>query len=117
MDSVHEGRTASDLEKEIFLARVQVQCFSCQTQLDFEDKVGFRSECSQCMADVHVCKNCEFYDPKVYNECRETSADVIREKERSNYCEFFKPRPLAGAKETTSKDDLKAAAEALFRKR
>ena len=68
-----------------------------------------------CHADAHVCKNCEFYDPKVYNECRETSADVVREKERANFCDYFKPRS-SGASSGKSAADLKAAAEALFKK-
>jgi hypothetical protein len=94
---------------------MEIFCFSCKKSNSFQDKVGFRDECMHCRADLHACKNCEFYDAKAYNECRETSADVVREKERANYCDFFSPR-----KENFSVDDqkakLKAAAEALFKK-
>lgn len=90
-------------------------CFSCQTELQFSDKVGFREECPTCRSDVHVCKNCDFFDPKVYNECRETSAEVVRERDRANYCEYFQPK--VGSQGGLSKaDQLKAAAEALFKK-
>lgn len=93
---------------------MEVICFSCKRQINVPDKVGFRQECD-CGEDLHVCKNCKFYDPKVYNECRETSAEVIREKERANYCEYFQPGGDA-AGEAKKKDDLRAAAEALFKK-
>ena len=92
---------------------MEVICFSCRKSLKLADKVGFRQECD-CGADLNVCKNCEFYDPKVYNECRETSAEVVREKERANYCEYFQPGNKAAADK--KKDDLMAAANALFKK-
>lgn len=91
-----------------------VVCFSCGKTLTFPEKVGLREECPFCRADVHVCKNCEFYDPKVYNECREPQAERVAEKERSNRCEYFRPR--AGASEQDKAAQLKAAAEALFKK-
>ena len=77
--------------------------------------VGRRDECPFCRSDMHVCKNCEHYDVKVYNECRETQADVVREKDRANYCDYFTPR--TGASGAVDKSAaLKAAAEALFKK-
>lgn len=79
------------------------------------DKVGFREECLSCRADVHCCKNCDFYDPKSYNECRETSADVVRDKDRANHCDFFRPN-LQGKEKINQADAMKAAAEALFKK-
>ncbi len=33
---------------------------------------------------------CQFYDVKAYNECRESSADRIVDKEKANFCEYFK---------------------------
>lgn len=90
-----------------------VSCFSCKTITETE-RVGFREECEKCGADLHVCKNCEFYDETAYNECKEPSADRIVEKERSNLCDFFSPSGTAGGSEN-KKDDLMAAAEALFK--
>ena len=82
--------------------------------MSFADRVGFREECEQCSADLHVCKNCRFYDESAYNECRESSADVVREKERANYCDYFEPGE--GSYKSSNKDDLLAQAEALFMK-
>ncbi|QDK45592.1 hypothetical protein DOM22_10750 [Bdellovibrio sp. ZAP7] len=92
---------------------VQLFCFSCKKEMSFAGNIGRREECPHCRADVHVCKNCDFYDPKVYNECRETSADVVREKDRANFCDYFTPRK-GGAGQEDQAAKLKAAAEALF---
>lgn len=94
---------------------MQVICHSCQNVTSFQNNLGFREECIKCRNDLHVCKNCEFYDPKAYNECRETSADVVREKDRANYCEYFSPRKN-GNSAGDEKARAKAAAEALFKK-
>lgn len=95
---------------------VEVHCFSCGKLLSFPDRIGLREECGSCHADVHVCKNCQFYDPKVYNECREPQADAVREKDRSNRCEYFQPGSGKGGGERDKAAALKAAAEALFKK-
>lgn len=92
-----------------------VICFKCGKPNPILGKVGRRDECFSCRQDLHCCKNCQFYDPKAYNECREPSADVVQEKERANFCDYFQP---GGGKPTgKSKEDLLAAAEALFKKK
>ncbi|OFZ29644.1 MAG: hypothetical protein A2622_10485 [Bdellovibrionales bacterium RIFCSPHIGHO2_01_FULL_40_29] len=94
---------------------MKVTCFHCKKTSTFESKIGFREECSHCRSDLHVCKNCEFYDPKVYNECRETAADIVRDKERSQFCDFFSPHQNENSV-TDKAAQLRAAAEALFKK-
>lgn len=94
---------------------MDVFCFSCKKISTVPGKLGFRDECDSCRADLHVCKNCEFYDPKSYNECREPSAEVVREKERSNLCDFFSANTKATGVDD-QKAKLKAAADALFKK-
>lgn len=94
---------------------IELICFSCNKSLEFLDRVGFRESCD-CSADVHVCKNCQHYDLKAYNECREAVADRQRDKERANYCEHFVARAAIRATSSaqTSRDQLRAQAEALF---
>lgn len=84
--------------------------------MSFSDSIGFREECPHCGQDAHVCKNCEFYDQGSYNDCRETSAEVVREKERANFCDFFQGGSSGGGG-ATRKEDLLSAAEALFKKK
>lgn len=93
-----------------------LSCFQCGKEIGFTGVLGIREECPHCRADAHVCKNCQFHDPKVYNECKETSAEVVREKDRANRCEYFNPR--TGASGGVDKAaQLRAAAEALFKKK
>lgn len=54
------------------------------------------------------------YDPKSYNECKEPSADVVKEKERANFCDFFKAKEDGDVVDHKAK--LLSAAEALFKK-
>lgn len=97
------------------MAAAAVTCFSCGHKTPVLGVVGRREECIKCRADLHVCKNCQHYDPTAYNECREPSADVVREKDRSNFCDYFTPGEGNGPKDP--KKDLLAAAEALFKKK
>ena len=92
------------------------RCFHCGSEISYVDRVGIREECGKCHSDAHSCKNCAFYDPKVYNECKEPQAEVVREKERANVCDYFQPGAGAGGG-GRSKEDLLAAAEALFKKK
>jgi len=94
---------------------MEVTCFHCRKVNVLPGKVGFREECIHCRSDLHVCKSCDFYDVKSYNECREPSAEVVREKERANYCDFFIARQGGGGPDD-EKARLKAAADALFKK-
>ena len=53
-------------------------CHSCGDEQIFEVKVGIkvgrRDSCPHCGADLHVCKNCQHFDPNVHNQCREPEA-------------------------------------------
>ena len=97
------------------MAVTKLHCFQCNAANEVLDRVGRKDECESCGADLHVCKNCEFFDESSYNECRETSADRVVEKEESNFCDYFSPK---GGEHTAgnSRDAMKAAAEALFKK-
>ena len=53
------------------------------------------AECNACHAQLHVCKLCIFYDPHVADQCQEPVADFVKEKERANFCDYFKPSPDA----------------------
>lgn len=53
------------------------------------------AECALCHADLHVCRLCEFYDPRVSRQCREPIADEVQDKVRANFCGYFQARPAA----------------------
>lgn len=95
---------------------IELNCYHCGETLKYPERIGLREECGKCRNDVHVCKNCAFYDVTAYNECREPQAEVVREKDRANHCEYFQPGKATGGGGKT-KDDLLSAAEALFKKK
>lgn len=64
-------------------------CIKCKKTVTIE-KVLFRDECRYCGADLHVCLNCLFYDEGKANKCREPQADYVKDKDRSNYCDYFR---------------------------
>lgn len=92
------------------------RCFSCGTELTFETaSVGRREECPNCKADVRVCYNCEHYDAKSYNECREPQADRIVEKDKSNFCDYYRFGNAASAKGANTKADAMKKLDDLFK--
>jgi hypothetical protein len=93
----------------------KIVCANCKTEMQFAGQIGRREECSKCGNDLHACVNCIHYSKNAYNECKETQADVVKEKDRANFCDYFSPTGEAGGSAKTAVD-LKAAAEALFKK-
>lgn len=77
--------------------------------------VGRRDTCPACMADIRCCKMCQFYDPKAYNDCRESSADRVQDKEKANFCDYFKIGS-PGSNPDQARQDALAKAAALFKK-
>lgn len=48
-------------------------------------------ECPSCAMPMKVCRMCNSYDPDVPKKCREDDAEEIPEKERVNFCDWFRP--------------------------
>ena len=57
-----------------------------------------------------MCKNCQNHDPHVHNQCVETSAEFIRDRERANFCTHFDFRDSDGPPE---REDVAAAKQKL----
>ena len=71
-------------------------CWKCGESLDeLPQPLARLAECPACRADVHVCRMCEFFDTRVARSCREPVAEDVQDKERANFCGYFKPRPAA----------------------
>ena len=64
-------------------------CHRCGACVDL-DPVGVRDVCDRCSGYFHCCRNCEFYEPGVHNDCREPNAEVVADKEQGNFCDFFR---------------------------
>jgi len=68
----------------------------------------------KCRADLRVCLNCQSYDPRVAQQCRERRAEPVLEKAVGNFCEYFefargewKPKLEANPREAAARDQLK----------
>jgi hypothetical protein len=93
-------------------------CAFCNGVLDITESVSRQDTCPHCQRDLRCCKQCKFYDPRAYNECREVSAERIVDKERANFCDFFVLRGTKGAGRRSDKvKEAKEALEALFKKK
>jgi len=93
---------------------IKGKCWYCDESLG-ESDYGRQESCPKCRKDTHVCRNCFFYDTSYNNFCKENQADRVVEKEKFNFCDYFRPTDPKGGG-GASADDLKAAAEALFKK-
>lgn len=94
----------------------EIECYRCGTSLAaLSLPFSRRDECPQCSAHLHVCRMCEFYDPAAVAQCLEDDAEEVREKDKVNFCEWFRPRPgafdLQGARQA---EKAKAGLAALF---
>jgi hypothetical protein len=96
-----------------------VRCFACNAAIGLSagERDGFRDDCDACHADLHVCRNCAHHDPSAHNECRESQAEMVRDRERANRCDWFR----AGAGEgggavAREQQDARAGLDSLFKK-
>lgn len=88
-------------------------CHSCKKEISGDLKIAHRDACPFCNVDLRCCFNCLFYDRTVSKQCRETVTELVREKEKANFCEYFvftEKRAVAaaavGAQSLKALDDL-----------
>ncbi len=71
--------------------------------------------CPRCSAELHVCRMCLEYDTSKAKHCREPIAEEVREKDRANFCDFYKPRENAYTPpDLAALGSSKAGLDALF---
>lgn len=93
-----------------------LSCYRCGADLAaLSLPLSRRDQCPSCSADLHVCKMCVSYDSGVSRQCREDGAEDVKEKERPNFCDWFKPSAKAFEPDRKSAaEDAAAALEDLF---
>src|SRR5690606_38843638 len=91
-------------------------CWKCGASLaDLTLPLRRLDECRQCRAELHVCKLCEWYSTSVAKHCREPIAEEVKDKERANFCDYFKPRENAYVNTSTDvAAQARAELEAMF---
>ncbi len=91
-------------------------CVVCGTPIDEPLPISRQAYCPHCKADLHACRQCGFYDPTVANECRETQAEWVSDKEKSNFCGFFKLHNRGVMAQQDPRDAAKSALDKLFKR-
>ena len=94
-----------------------MHCHACDADhaLGPGERIGFRDSCDRCGTDLHTCLHCVHYDAATYNECRESGAERVLEKDRANRCDWFSPGGDRGG-DGSSKSSALADLENLFKK-
>jgi hypothetical protein len=64
-------------------------CHACKQDLALGREVGRKDECPHCHTDLRCCLNCRFFDRSAPKQCREPIAELVREKDKANYCDLF----------------------------
>jgi hypothetical protein len=78
------------------MSGIELSCHRCGGSLcALSLPLSRRDLCPECSAELHVCRMCEFYDPAVPKQCREDDAEEVMDKERANFCDWFRPSPDA----------------------
>ncbi len=93
-----------------------IACYRCGASLSaLSLPLSRRDQCPECTVELHVCKMCVYFDPSVPSQCREDGAEDVTEKERVNFCDWFKPSASAFDPGRASEADAaKDALAALF---
>ena len=93
-----------------------LQCWRCGASLAaLRLPIGRSEECSACRSQLHVCRLCSSFDRTRPKQCREDDAEEVRDKERANFCDWFKPRSGAfDAAGATAEAAAKVAIDGLF---
>ncbi len=67
-------------------------CWKCGKNIDLSAGIYRTSTCPTCGADLHSCKNCKFYAPGSHYDCHESVDEIVTDKERANFCDYFSAR-------------------------
>lgn len=94
------------------------KCQVCGQDIEVGPRVGRRDDCPRCGADLHACRQCRFYEPGAHNDCRETEAELVADKKRANFCDFFQPASSTlDPKQGLSKDEAGKMWDEFFKKK
>jgi hypothetical protein len=76
-----------------------------------------RDECPSCRAELHVCRMCTRFAPRLPKGCNEEDAPDVRDKSAANFCDYFRPSPRAfDPSGRAAENAAKSSLDALFKK-
>ena len=92
-------------------------CHACGKEFATGREIGRKDECPFCTADLHCCRNCRFFDRSASKQCREPIAELVREKDKANYCDLFQfKETMAGIPAKDGEVSSRKALDDLFKK-
>lgn len=65
-------------------------CGKCGKEFKDDFKPGRNESCPNCGRDLRICLNCQFYAPGRQHDCSEHIEEGVKEKDRGNFCDWFK---------------------------
>lgn len=86
-------------------------CRLCGRQLEIAANFRREEVCPHCGGYLHCCRNCHFFGGDTSRGCKEPQAEEVRDKERANFCDFFR---LAEGRAATAWRDEAAQARSRF---
>jgi hypothetical protein len=75
-------------------------CYNCGTPFPREMPITRSEECPRCLRPVRCCRNCRFYAPGAHWDCHETVPEQVFDKERSNFCDYFRLNASSASSDT-----------------
>jgi len=92
-------------------------CHACKKELVQGRTIGRRDVCPGCGVDLTCCLNCSFYDRAASKQCREPMAELVKDKARANFCDYFVFAETSGAAgAAVDADGARKALDGLFKK-
>jgi hypothetical protein len=91
-------------------------CQKCRNEIKVDKEIGRKDACPFCQSDLRCCLNCYHHDLNAYNQCRETQADRVLDKDRSNFCDYFNFRDRSpGSQKIEGTGSIKKKLDDLFK--
>ena len=90
----------------------EFMCKKCGKPIN-QTSITRSSTCNFCGADLHSCINCKFYSKGSHYDCRETVGELVKDKERANFCDYFSVAAIISA-DSIATDNKAANAKAAF---
>jgi hypothetical protein len=91
------------------------KCSNCGAKVS--PNIGADSTCPKCNADLHSCRQCNYFDPGARFECSKPITARIVSKQARNTCELFTTRTVVERETSTGPPkDARQAFANLFKK-
>jgi hypothetical protein len=86
-------------------------CAFCGKDIGGEGRVERTDTCPHCHRDLYCCIQCEFYDEYAHNKCREPESEWVSDRQKANFCDFYRFRGKVKSDPDRSKEAKKKLEE------